>query len=92
MKTIFIFLTFFSFFQVVFGQETGEVCLNLPHRGLDTIKLEKICKKGDIIQTNKRYVGYLCDFNYSIANYGDSNNFICVYLGDRRSLREGSTE
>ena len=68
----------------------GKVCLNIPERGLDTVKIENTCKKGDIIKLNKKHVPYLCDFDSAVVNFGDYEQYICVYLGKKRESRVGS--
>lgn len=68
--------------------ETGQVCLNIPGRGLSTEKIKQTCKKGDLIKVDEKNMPFLCDFNYAIAPY--DNNFACVYTGTRRVLREGT--
>jgi hypothetical protein len=45
-------------------------------------------KKGDIIQLNKLHIAMLCDFNSAIINYDGKSQFVCVYLGEKRALRE----
>jgi hypothetical protein len=71
-------------------ENTGKVCLNIPERGAETVLIERNCKKGDIIQLNKLLVPHLCDFKSAIVNYDGKNQFICVYLGEKRALREGT--
>ena len=70
----------------------GKVCLNIPERGLETVKIENTCKKGDIIMLNKKHVAYLCDFNSAVVNFGEYEKYVCVYLGEKRELREGSND
>lgn len=70
--------------------ELGKACLNIPERGLDIVKIRNTCKKGDIILLDGRYVPYLCDFDSAIVNYGGPNRYMCVFLGVKRTLREGS--
>ncbi len=70
----------------------GKVCLNIPERGLETVKIENTCKKGDIIMLNKKHVAYFCDFSSAVVNFGEYDKYICVYLGENRSLREGSND
>lgn len=71
-------------------ESLGKVCLNIPERGVETVKIEHNCKKGDIIQLNKLHVANLCDFNSAIINYDGHDQFVCVYLGEKRALREGT--
>ena len=76
-----------------YGQgNPGQVCLNIPERGLETVKIENTCQKGDIIMLNKKHVAYLCDFNSAVANFGDYEKYVCVYLGKKRKLRKGSND
>ena len=76
---------------VCYAEETvGKVCLNIPEQGVETVKIENNCKKGDIIQLNKQHVAKMCDFNSAIINYDGKNQFVCVYLGGKRELREGT--
>lgn len=70
----------------------GKVCLNIPERGLETVKIENTCKKGDIIMLDQKHVAYLCDFNSAVVNYGVYGKYVCVYLGEKRELREGSND
>ena len=77
---------------ICFAEEnTGKVCLNIPERGVETVKIEHNCKKGDIIQLNKQHVPNLCDFNSAIINFDGKDQFVCVYMGEKRALREGTT-
>jgi hypothetical protein len=69
---------------------TGKVCLNIPERGVETVKIEHNCNKGDIIQLNKMHVATLCDFGSAIINYDGKDQFVCVYLGEKRALRENT--
>lgn len=72
-------------------ENTGKICLYLPEPGVETVKIEHSCKKGDIIQLNKLHVAGLCDFNSAIINYDEKKNqYICVYLGKKREPREGT--
>jgi hypothetical protein len=72
-------------------ENTGKICLNIPEPGVETVKIEHNCKKGDIIQLNKLHVASLCDFNSAIISYDEGKNqFICVYLGKKREPREGT--
>ncbi|NOS88219.1 MAG: hypothetical protein HOP34_06700 [Methylococcaceae bacterium] len=68
----------------------GQVCLNIPEPGAETVVIEHNCKKGDIIQLNKLHIARLCDFNAAIINYDGKNQFVCVYLGSQRPVREGT--
>jgi hypothetical protein len=91
MKIIHI-LALLSLSSICFAEEsTGKVCLNIPERGVETVKIEHNCKKGDIIQLNKQHVPNLCDFNSAIINFDGKDQFVCVYLGEKRALREGTT-
>ena len=96
MKTAFNFtlkLILLLQVPVSYGSEPlGKICLNLPERGLETVKIEHICKKGDIIKLNKKYVAYLCDFKSAVVNFDEQDKYICVYLGEKRELREGSND
>jgi len=77
---------------VCFAEENpGKVCVDIPERGVETVKIENNCKKGDIIQLNKLHVPNLCDFNSAIINFDGKEQFVCVYLGEKRALREGTT-
>jgi len=49
----------------------------------------KTGKKGDIIQLNKLHVA-LCVILISDYHYDGKNQLICVYLGVKRALREGT--
>lgn len=71
-------------------ENVGKVCLNIPEPGVETVVIENNCKKGDIIQLNKLHVATLCDFNSAIINYDGKSQFVCVYLGEKRALREGT--
>ncbi|MGZ8161360.1 MAG: hypothetical protein ACXWTT_00660 [Methylobacter sp.] len=74
-----------------YGEENpGKVCLNIPARGVEIVKIENTCKKGDIIMLNKIHIAHLCDFNSAVANYDGQDKYICVYLGEKRKLREGT--
>ena len=91
MKIIHI-LALLSLPSICFAEEsTGKVCLNIPERGVETVKIEHNCKKGDIIQLNKQHVPNLCDFNSAIINFDGKEQFVCVYLGEKRALREGTS-
>ena len=68
----------------------GKICLYIPERGVETVVIEHNCKKGDIIHLNKLHVAQLCDFNAAIVNYDGKDQFICVYLGEKREAREGT--
>ena len=90
MKIIYI-LALLLLSSICFAEEnTGKVCLNIPERGVETVKIEQNCKKGDIIQLNKQHVPNLCDFNSAIINFDGKDQFVCVYLGEKRDLREGT--
>ena len=71
-------------------EDPGKICLYIPERGAETVKIEHSCKKGDIIQLNRQHVAMLCDFNAAIINYDGKDQFVCVYLGEERGLREGT--
>ena len=76
---------------VCFAEEfAGKICLNILERGVQTVKIEHNCKKGDIIQLNKLHIPSLCDFNSAIINFDGKDQFVCVYLGEKRALREGT--
>ena len=84
-------LALLLFLPVCYAEEnSGKVCLNIPERGAETVLIEHNCKKGDIIQLNKLHVANLCDFKSAIVNFDGKNQFICVYLGETRPLREGT--
>jgi hypothetical protein len=84
-----VFLLFFL--PVCHAEElSGKVCLNIPERGVETVKIEHNCNKGDIIQLNKTHVATLCDFSSAIINYDGKDQFVCVYLGKKRDLRENT--
>ena len=68
----------------------GKVCLNIPERGVEVVKITHNCKKGDIIQLNKIHIASLCDFDHAIVNYSSPEQYICVYLGKARDVREGT--
>ena len=90
MKIIYI-LALLLLSSISFAEEsTGKVCLNIPEPGVETVKIEHNCKKGDIIQLNKLHVASLCDFKSAIINYDGKDQFVCVYLGEKRALREGT--
>ncbi|MDD5580361.1 MAG: hypothetical protein PHY16_13900 [Methylobacter sp.] len=72
------------------GESLGKVCLNIPERGVELVKIQNNCKKGDIIVLNKIHIAHLCDFNSAVANYDGHDRYICVYLGEKRKLREGT--
>lgn len=78
-----------------FGGDTapeaaGKVCLNIPERGAEMVKIANSCKQGDIIKLHKMYIALLCDFNHAIVHYEGADHYICVYLGKKRELREGT--
>jgi hypothetical protein len=90
---IFYTLTLLLLSPVCFAEvNSGKVCLNIPEPGVETVKIEHNCKKGDIIQLNKLHVADLCDFNSAIFNFDGKNQFVCVYLGEKRPLREGTND
>ena len=72
------------------GEDAGKLCLYIPEHNVETVKIEHNCKKGDIIQLNKLHVPTLCDFNSAIINYDGKDQFVCVYLGEKRLTREGT--
>lgn len=72
------------------SEDTGKACLNIPERGAEIVKIENKCQKGDIIQLNKIHISAYCDFNAAIVPYNQPNQYICVYLGKKRELREGT--
>ena len=74
------------------GENSGKVCLNIPERGVETVIIEQNCKKGDIIKLNKLHVADLCDFKSAIFNFDGKDQFVCVYLGEKRPLREGTND
>ena len=86
------YMVFLLFFKTVCHAEelSGKVCLNIPERGVETVKIEHNCNKGDIIQLNKTHVATLCDFSSAIINYDGKDQFVCVYLGKKRDLRENT--
>lgn len=76
---------------VCYGAENiGKICLHIPERGSETVRIENNCKKGDIIQLNKQNIAKLCDFNAAIVHYDGNDQYICAYLGEIRELREGT--
>lgn len=76
-----------------YGKENpGKVCVNLPERGLESVKIENTCRKGDIIMLHQKHVAYLCDFESAVVNFGEYQKYVCVYLGARREIREGSDD
>ena len=90
MKSI-VTLALLLLLSVCQADETdGKVCLHIPERGVEAVKIENKCKKGDIIQLNKQHIANLCDFNKAIINYDGKDQFICAYLGEKRGLREGT--
>jgi hypothetical protein len=77
------------FLSVTYGDDTtGKNCLNIPGRGAETVKIATSCKQGDIILLNKLHIATLCDFNSAIVNYNGTDQFLCVYLGKKRELRD----
>jgi hypothetical protein len=90
MKKI-VTLALLLFIPICHAEESeGKVCLHLPERGAEVVKIENSCKKGDIIQLNKQHIANLCDFDKAIINYDGKDQFVCVYLGEKRGLREGT--
>lgn len=90
MKTLSA-LALLLFLPICYSEENlGKVCLNIPERGVEAVKIANNCKKGDIIQLNKIHIATLCDFNSAIVNYNGPDQYICVYLGKNRELREGT--
>lgn len=93
MKIISVF-ALLLFLPVCYGkakeESSGKICLHIPERGVETVKIANNCKKGDIIQLNKMHIAALCDFNSAIVNYNEPNQYICVYLGKKREVREGT--
>lgn len=90
MKTLFALALLFVV-PVCYGETNpGKVCLNIPERGVEIVKITHNCKKGDIIQLNKIHIASLCDFNFAIVNYTGPDQYICVYLGKTRDVREGT--
>ena len=90
MKII-VALTLLLFFPDSYCAESyGKVCLNIPERGVEAVKIANNCKKGDIIQLNRIHIATLCDFNSAIVQYYGAEQYICVYLGNKRELREGT--
>lgn len=90
MKVIYTLALLLSLSICRAEENAGKVCLNIPERGVETVKIEHNCKKGDIIQLNKLHVPNLCDFNSAIINFDGKDQFVCVYLGEKRTLREGT--
>lgn len=90
MKTLSI-LVFLLFFSTCYGEENpGKVCVNIPEKGVETQKIMHKCIKGDIIKLNKRHIASLCDFSKAIVHFDVHDQYICVYLGGKRELREGT--
>lgn len=90
MKVIYTLALLLSLSICRAEENAGKVCVNIPERGVETVKIEHNCKKGDIIQLNKLHVPNLCDFNSAIINFDGKDQFVCVYLGEKRTLREGT--
>ena len=90
MKVIYTLALLLSLSICRAEENAGKVCVNIPERGVETVKIEHNCKKGDIIQLNKLHVPNLCDFNSAIINFDGKDQFVCVYLGEKRALREGT--
>ncbi|NOT10537.1 MAG: hypothetical protein HOP23_01660 [Methylococcaceae bacterium] len=90
MKNIFA-LALLLVVPFCYGKEnSGKVCLRIPERGAEIVKIANNCMKGDIIQLNKIHIPSLCDFNFAIVNYTGPDQYVCVYLGKKRDLREGT--
>jgi hypothetical protein len=90
MKTISFFTTLFLTSVCYSAEDTGKICMHIPERGAETVIVEHNCKKGDIIQINKLHVPRLCDFNTAVVNLEGRDQFVCVYLGEQRAIREGT--
>jgi hypothetical protein len=90
MKIIYTFALLILLSDCYAEENSGKICLNISERGVETVKIEHNCKKGDIIQLNKLHVPNLCDFNSAIVNFDGKDQFVCVYLGEKRALREGT--
>jgi hypothetical protein len=87
----FTFLALLSLLPVCQAEENpGKICLHIPEKGVETVKIEHSCKKGDIIQLNKLNIPNLCDFNSAIVPYEGHDEYMCVYLGQTREVREGT--
>jgi hypothetical protein len=85
------FFTALLLASVCYGAEdAGKICMHIPERGAETTIVERNCKKGDIIQINKQHVPRLCDFNTAVVNLEGRDQFVCVYLGGQRAVREGT--
>ena len=68
-------LALLLFLPVCYAEEnSGKVCLNIPEPGVETVKIEHNCKKGDIIQLNKLHAPNLCDFNSAISILMEKTN------------------
>lgn len=90
MKILYV-LVLLLFLPASYGKESpGKVCLNIPERGVEIVKIENNCKKGDIIVLNKLHIAHLCNFHSAVANYDAHDKYSCVYLGEKRKLREGT--
>ncbi len=90
MKMLFA-ITILLFSCVCYSEEgAGKICLNIPERGVEAVKIATSCKKGDIIRVNKIHIATLCDFNSAIVNYNGADQYVCVYLGKNREPREGT--
>jgi len=90
MKTL-AKLALLLFLPTCYGEEDqGKVCLHIPEKGVETVKIKHNCIKGDIIQLNRRNIANFCDFNKAIVQYDEHDQYICVYLGEKRALREGT--
>ncbi len=75
---------------VCFAEENpGKVCVNILNEVSKQLKL-KITAKKATYQLNKLHLPNLCDFNSAIINFDGNDQFVCVYLGEKRALREGT--
>lgn len=88
LASAFILLSYFS--NGYGDEDTGKICINIPERGVEIVKITNKCKKGDIIQLNKIHIASLCDFNSAIVPYDGPNQYVCSYLGRKREVREGT--
>ena len=88
MITVLVLLFFFPVCHS--AESVGKICLNIPEKGVETVKIENHCQKGDIVQLNKIHIPLLCDFNSAIVSYLGNDQYICVYLGKKRDIREGT--
>jgi hypothetical protein len=90
MKHILALILLLSLPVCYADEDAGKLCLHIPERGAEQVLIQNKCKKGDIIQVNRRLVVYLCDFNSAITNLDNHEQFICAYLGEKREPREGT--